>query len=102
MGIHSVYYWIWVAVSLYAAYLICCCMYRVDKWGVKTDERIAVPRVMYLLTFLASFMPILNMVFGCTVVVIAVFAYYAEDLFYFRTWLFDKPKEKNDNKDGKE
>lgn len=92
MGIYSVSYWIWVAVSLYAAYLLCFCMYKVDKDGKKTDERITVPRIFYLLTLVVSFVPIANIIFGVFVIVMSIVLCYGNEDFYFKSWLLEKPK----------
>ncbi len=95
----SIFYWSSVVASLYAAYLICFCLCKVDERGNKTDERIAVPRILYLLTFAVSFLPLLNLLFGTIVIVISVIAYYVSEGFYFKTWLLDKPNQKEKQKE---
>ena len=99
MGIHSVYYWLWVALSLYASYLVCFCLYMIDDDGNKTEQRIPLPRICYLLGFAGSFIPLWNIIFGCTVMAVAIIAYFTEEGFYFKTWLLDKPKDKKTKKE---
>ena len=94
----SVIYWIFTAVSLYAAYLICFCMRRVDDRGIKTNERIDIPRILYLLTVVVSFVPVVNIIFGAVVIVIAIIAYYLEEDFYFKSWLFERYGDENEDK----
>ncbi len=103
MGIHSIYYWIWVAVSLYAAYLVCFCLYKVNYIGEKTDERIYLPRIMYPLAFALSFVPVANIICGLIVFALAFIAYYISEDFYFKSWLFDAPGKKveKEEKDSK-
>ena len=92
----SVIYWIFTAVSLYAAYLICFCMRRIDDRGIKTNERMDIPRILYLLTVVVSFVPVVNIIFGVVVIVIAIIAYYIEEDFYFKSWLFEKSEKKEE------
>ena len=91
----SVIYWIGLAASLYAAYLICFCLCEIDSSGNKTDNHIAVPRILYLLTFAVSFVPIVNFLFGIVVIIVSIIANYQEEDWYFKSWLLDKPKQKD-------
>ena len=94
MFVGTTIYWCFVAVALLAAYLVCFCLCKVDKKGNKTDERIYVPRIVYPLTLAISFVPILNIILGAVVIIIAIIAYYANDDFYFKSWLMDSPGKK--------
>lgn len=101
MGIYFVSYWIWVVVCLYATYLVCCCLYKVDAEGNKTDERIYVPRIVYLAMAAISFAPVANIIVGAVVVGLSIVMYYVNEDFYVKTWLLDKPNQKEKQK-GKE
>ena len=99
MGTNSLFYWFTVAICLFAAYLVCFCLCKVDEKHNKTDERILVPRILYPLTVAVSFVPLLNLVLGMLVIIAAIFAYYINEDFYFRSWLFEKPKQREKKED---
>ena len=102
MGTSSVFYWLSVAIALYAGYLLGFCLYKVDgrgRYARKTDERIYVPRIVYPLAVAVSFVPILNIILGMLVIIAAIFAYYINEDFYFRSWLFEKPKQREKKED---
>lgn len=96
MTVGSISYWFWVALCLYAAYLLCFCVYKIDGKGNRTDERIYAPRIVYLAAAVASFAPIVNIVVSCLVIIIAVAACYVNQDFYFKSWLFNKPGQEED------
>jgi predicted benzoate:H+ symporter BenE len=94
MALVDIFYWTDVALALYAAYLVCFCLYKVDLFGNKTDERIYVPRIVYLLALGISFVPILNAVCALLVIGIAIVAYYNGEDWYFKSWLLERPGDK--------
>ena len=98
-----IFYLCSTALALYAAYLVLFRVRKVKGNGERTDEGFTFPRIAYLLLPAACFIPILNFMFGMVTVSLATYANYVNDVFYFRSWLLDKPERKEsagkDNQD---
>lgn len=86
-------------VSLYSAYLLTCCLYKVDYSGKMTD-RVVFPRIVYLIVVILASVPLLNLF--CVVIFLAWLAIQSDD-YRIKSWLFEKPKqkEKADNSSAK-
>ena len=80
-------------ISLYTFYLFAFRMYEVSK-GKKTNKRVLLPNIVYLLTFISSFCPIWNLLLSSGFY-FAVFMNDKED-FVVDSWLFKKPGQKSE------
>lgn len=103
MGTPMIFYLVSVAVSLYAAWLFSFRTYRmkyVNGDYRPTDERIVYPRVIYLLAFSVSFLPVVNTMIA-VVFVIAAMVGRSCGYFCVKSWLLEEPgqKEKDDEKE---
>ncbi len=77
------------AVSLYIAYLFSFRIYREDRW-TGDSSRVTFPRIIYLLVFVISFVPLLNLFFIITFV---ISMWMLDDEYQIKSWLFEKPGE---------
>lgn len=92
---HLIFIILSTAAALYAAYLLSFHTYEWDYYSEKKGEKIVFPRIFYILILIIALVPILNS--------IATFAFFFfvmfenRENFYVDSWLFEKPKDKNDN-----
>lgn len=95
MGTSTIVYILGIAASLYATYLIACCLYDVpDRREKREPKRITLPRIAYLAACVMAIVPFLNVVYPCTFAVMAVFKGFGD--WQVKSWLFESPG------DGKE
>lgn len=96
MGTSTIIYILGVAASLYATYLIACCLYDVpDHWEKREPKRITLPRIAYLAACVMVFVPIMNIFYPCVFALAAVMFKGFGD-WQVKSWLFESPG------DGKE
>lgn len=79
-----------MVVSLYAAYLLVFRLYKLDYHG-NMDENVVFPRVVYVLAFGISLLPMLNLF--CVIMFLVFLALWHND-YAVKSWLFEKPKQK--------
>lgn len=77
------------AVSLYIAYLFSFRTYREDRM-TGDSSRVTFPRIIYLLVFVISFVPLLNLFF---IITFAISMWMLDDEYQIKSWLFEKPGE---------
>ena len=88
-----IFYICCVLISLHAFYLLVFKTYETNL-GEKTDKRILLPNIIYLLIFVLVFVPFLNLTF--------VFVFYLttlidnKDEFMVDSWLFKKLGQKSE------
>ena len=83
-------------VALYAVYLFTFCLYKVDYDGKMTD-RVVFPRIVYLIAVILASLPLLNLF--CIVIFLVYLAIWSDD-YRVKSWLFEKPKQKEKADDG--
>lgn len=76
--------------ALYAAYLLTCCLYKVDYNGKMTDK-IIFPRIVYVIAIILASIPILNLC--CFILFLSWLAIWSDE-YRVKSWLFEKPKQK--------
>jgi hypothetical protein len=82
-----------VLISLYSFYLLVFKTYETKLWK-KTEKRIVMLNIIYVVLFAITFLPILNLVF-ILVFYIAVLID-DKDNFMVDSWLFKKPGQKEE------
>ena len=88
-----IFYICCILISLHAFYLLVFKTYETNL-GKKTDKRILLPNIIYLLIFASVFIPILNLIF-----VIGFYLFTMiddKDDFMVDSWLFKKPGQKSE------
>ena len=95
-----IFYLLSVLLSLYCAYLVAFRTYKMkfdtSKGDyVPTDECISYPRLVYILLIALSFVPFANVVLSIAFFVFS-FAGRNEGDFYVKSWLLEKPEEKEE------
>ena len=90
-----VFYLASVVLSLYAAYLFTFRTYDTDYDG-KPTERIVCQNIVYILTLVIVFLPLVNIVFVAFAAIFASLSVAANDI-YIDSWLFRKPKQEKEN-----
>ena len=83
------------AAALYAAYLLSFRTYKWDYSSEKKLEKIVFPRIIYVFILIIALVPIFN--FVVTVVFIIFVTLENRESLYVDSWLFEEPKDKNDN-----
>ena len=81
-----------IVVALYLAYLISCCLYKLDCDG-EMKERVVFPRIVYFIIAGVACTPILNL-FGIVGYTFALLL--CSDEYRVKSWLFEKPKQKGE------
>jgi len=90
-----VFYLASVVLSLYAAYLFTFKTYNADFEGNPT-KRMVCQNVIYLLVWLLTILPIVNVILVFFAAIAGAINTYCNDI-YIDSWLFRKPKEKDNN-----
>lgn len=83
------------AAALYAAYLLSFRTYKWNYYSKKKGEKMVFPRIIYIFMLIIALVPILN--FAATVTFLFFVAFENRVDFYVDSWLFEEPKDKNDN-----
>lgn len=92
-----VFYLASVVLSLYAAYLFTFKTYSTDYDG-KPIKRMVCPNIIYLLVWMLTFVPIANLLLSLVSALMALMFMDNRDI-YIDSWLFRKPKEKDNKED---
>jgi hypothetical protein len=98
MGTSTIFYLLSVLLSLYCAYLTAFRTYKMEfdtNKGdyVPTDERISYPRLVYILLIALSFAPFANVMLSIAFFVLSFAGRNVGD-FYVKSWLLERPEEK--------
>lgn len=92
-----VFYLASVVLSLYAAYLFTFKTYNTD-WDGHPKGRMVCPNIIYLIVWMVTFVPILNAIMTVVFAGLAL-ADMSCNTLYVDSWLFRKPKEKDNKED---
>ena len=88
------------AAALYVAYLLSFRTYKWDYHSKKKGEKIVFPRIIYIFMLTIALVPILNS--AVTVAFLFFVLWGNREDFYVDSWLFEEPKDKNDNQNPKQ
>lgn len=94
-----IFYLFSTAFALYATGSLTFRTYKMDC-GKPTDKRVVFPNIVYLLMFVACFVPILNFILDSVFIFISIMGRYVFEDFYVKSRLFDKPKQKEEADDS--
>ena len=83
------------AAALYAVYLLSFRTYEWDYYSEKKGGKIVFPRIFYIFMLIIALVPILNSVATAAFFFFVMFENRVD--FYVESWLFEEPKDKNDN-----
>lgn len=87
---NSIFVILSTVAAVYAAYLLTCCLYRMDGRD-KIGDKVVFPRIVYIVVVPVAFVPYLNFFFA--VIFYSFLAIWSEE-YRVKSWLFEKPKQK--------
>ena len=100
MGTSTIVYILSVVASLYATYLLAYCLYDVpDSWEKREPKRIILPRIVYIGFIAMAFIPVVNTI-AIVLFVVMPLAGKSWGDFQIKSWLFEKPEMKADEKEN--
>ena len=100
MAASTIIYILSVVASLYATYLLAYCLYDVpSSYEKREPKRIILPRIAYIASLLVSVIPGLSTLFVLAFLIGAIF-FKAMDDWQIKSWLFEKPEMKADEKEN--
>lgn len=91
MKIGIILYWCCILISLHSFYLLAFRTYKTKEYK-KTEERVLLPNIFYVLIFASVFVPILNIIFSGIFYIATLID--DKDNFVVDSWLFKKPGQK--------
>ena len=83
------------AAALYAAYLLSFRTYEWDFYSERKGEKMVFSRIIYIFMIIIALVPFLNFIVTVAFFIFVMFCNRVD--FYIDSWLFEKPKDKNDN-----
>lgn len=100
MAASTIVYILSVVASLYATYLLAYCLYDVpDSWEKREPKRIVLPRIVYIASLIAAFIPLLNTIAVLVFIFLNLLSIIYDE-WQIKSWLFEKPEVKADNTDN--
>ena len=94
-----IFYLASIVLALYVLWLLAFRTYMTDGYGRPTDERVTFPYIIYILLLAVCFVPILNVIFFVIFIIISLIEMNTDNDFYVRSWLFEKPGQKEKKED---